>query len=119
MAFVAMGLHQWTRQGISLLQDAARQRGIHTTLTSGFRSNSDQARLIASGKGITPAAPGRSTHNYGFAFDIVTTDPSRQTELGLLGEQLGLTWGGRFRDPVHFQIVTTSWWRAALRQVFG
>jgi len=48
------------------------------------------------------AAAGRSLHNYGHAFDLVTSDPELQQWLGLVWEYWGGRWGGRFNDEVHF-----------------
>lgn len=112
---MAIGLHPITVKGIEMLKGAARKRGLRLVLTSGFRDLAKQAELIKSGRAITPAAPGYSTHNYGFAFDAVASDPTRQTELGLLAESIGLSWGGRFNDPPHFQILTSAEWKQALR----
>ena len=118
MAFKSMGLDPVTSKGIELLKVAARKRGLTFILTSGFRSFTEQAELIRSGRAITPAAPGRSTHNYGYAFDAVVPqglNSPQQRALGQIGEALGLSWGGRFRDPVHFQVVTPQDWARALQ----
>lgn len=73
------------------------------------------------GRRVTNARGGESYHNYGLAFDVallqngtVTWDTKVSVndnevpdyiELGLIGEQLGLQWGGRwtFQDLPHYQ----------------
>jgi hypothetical protein len=116
MAFVAIGLQPETRGAISALERAAAAAGFRMILTSGFRDKAKQLELVRSGRAITPALPGRSTHNYGLAFDAVA--PGHQEELGQLAERLGLFWGGRFRtpDPVHFQLVTFADWAWAIQE---
>lgn len=99
-----------------LLIQLATHFGAETRLVSMHRTRADQERIYASG--VRPAAkPGTSTHEYGLAFDLIAVDPSKQELLGLLGEAIGLTWGGRWRkvDPGHFQLVTVADWRAILR----
>lgn len=69
---------------------------------------------------VTNAKAGESYHNYGLAFDVAFVSGKRiiwgnedlntnrindWEEIGKLGEQLGLEWGGRwrFKDLPHFQ----------------
>lgn len=56
--------------------DIADFYGIPVTVTSGYRTYDEQARLykrVLSGRARFPAAPpGTSAHEYGFAFDSVT-----------------------------------------------
>ncbi|SRR5713101_3585981 len=118
MAFVAIGLHPETREKIVALQRAAREIGARLILTSGFRDIKKQADLVRTGRAITPARPGASTHNYGLAFDAVV-EPAALTEaVGRLAPLVGLEWGGRFRhpDPVHYQIVYSSDWQRWVRE---
>ncbi len=76
-------------------------------VTSARRSLDEQRELYARylrGESRFPAAPpGRSTHGAGLAFDI-KLDPPNYNEAGRIWEALGLTWGGRFRDPIHFDV---------------
>lgn len=62
----------------------------------------------APGPIVTNAKGGRSWHNYGMAFDVAFIgdqgEPSWEEGkpwplLGLMGEQIGLVWGGRFTRP--------------------
>ena len=86
-------------------------------LTS-FRSWDEQDRLYALGRTIpgnivTNARGGGSYHNWGLAFDaaplengVISKDIEKFKEMGRLGEQVGLEWGGNFKDIVdypHFQ----------------
>jgi len=96
-----------------LLADA----GIRVTLTSTRRDPAKQARLYECYKrvgcsdcskrpgqpGCFPAAaPGKSTHAIGAAFDL-HLDPPVYEQAGQVWEQFyGFTWGGRFSDPIHF-----------------
>lgn len=75
-------------------------------------------RITAPKRVVTRAAPGESPHNYGAAFDICFLGPNPYPEddmlwetVGLIGEQCGLVWGGRFKrfvDRPHFEVKT---WR--------
>lgn len=92
---------------------ALAQAGIKAELTSTRRDLDEQKRLYdcfkrtgcsncRRGPGCFPAAPpGTSTHALGLAFDLRLTPPV-YTKVGEAWESLGLTWGGRFRDPIHF-----------------
>jgi len=84
---------------------AIERAGIRVTITSTRRSLDEQKRLYdryRQGRSRYPAArPGTSTHGAGLAFDLAL-DPPRYAEAGAVWEELGLTWGGRFKDPIHF-----------------
>jgi hypothetical protein len=94
---------------------ALAKLGIHSRITSGRRDRATQVRLwnaYRSGRSKFPAArPGTSIHETGLAFDVILqhiVPPSRPPYphpyevAGRIWEGLGLTWGGRFRDPIHF-----------------
>jgi hypothetical protein len=73
-----------------------------TAMTSGFRSNSDQARLYAD-RGNNPnpvAAPGTSNHERGMAADIGGMTPEQRTLL----PQYGLAQPVR-NDPPHVELA--------------
>ncbi len=76
-------------------------------VTSTYRSFSQQERLYRDylqGRSRYPAArPGASLHNFGLAFDMVSDNLEG---LGHVWESVGGRWGGRFRDPIHFD---TGW----------
>lgn len=88
------------------LYDVAVTYGGRPRVTSTFRSIREQSTLYTrykSGASPYPAAPpGRSLHNYGHAFDIVTRDPEFQQWLGQVWKSWGGRWGGDFSDPIHF-----------------
>ena len=93
------GLAPWA----TWLYDVAELNGLRPRITSTYRSVATQARLYEryrAGQSKLPAAPpGRSLHNYGMAFDMVADNLDG---LGAVWESVGGRWGGRFRDPVHF-----------------
>jgi hypothetical protein len=97
-----------------------QQSGLNPRVTSTMRSIADQKRLYADflqGRSRYPAAaPGRSPHNYGWAFDIAINDDSYLQDAGELWESWGGTWGGRFKDPIHFELGGAS---AYIRSQFG
>ena len=81
-------------------------------VTSARRSNAKQRRLwekYVRGESQIPAAmPGKSLHEWGYAFDLarIGIDPLTDPLLDWLGwvwEQVGGRYGGR-SDPVHFQV---------------
>jgi hypothetical protein len=82
-----------------------QRAGVTVTVTSARRSLDEQARLyrrfLAGQSKYPAAAPGKSTHGLGLAFDL-HLDPPLYAEAGHLWERLGLTWGGRFSDEIHF-----------------
>lgn len=93
---------------MAYLQEVARLNGIGFTVTSTRRSVADQARLYRAyraGRSQYPAAPpGTSAHELGLAFDAVVRPESYQAAFGALWERLGGEWGGKYQDPVHFQL---------------
>ncbi len=95
-----------------------KANGMDVRITSAFRSWDEQDKLYAQGRTtpgeiITNARGGESYHNWGLAFDaapfvngVVSDDISLYKKMGKLGEQVGLEWGGSFKDLVdypHFQ----------------
>lgn len=54
-----------------------------------------------------PAAPpGKSTHGLGIAFDLHLTPPVYRAA-GRVWEAIGYRWGGRYDDPIHFDMRAT------------
>lgn len=84
---------------------ALESAGVQVIVTSSRRDLDQQAALYANfkaGKSKYPAAPpGQSTHGLGYAFDLHLVPPV-YADAGALWESLGLTWGGRFNDQIHF-----------------
>lgn len=107
----------------------AEDNGIQIKVTEGFRSFEYQNQLYAQGRSnggaiVTNARGGQSNHNYGIAFDVAFVNKDGEivwdnldqnenekddwTEIGELGESIGLEWGGRwtrFVDRPHFQLT--------------
>lgn len=73
-------------------------------ITSATRTRQEQTILYERklrGMSVLPAAaPGRSLHERGLAFDIVTTNPQLA---GMIAAYYGLRW--RPSDPVHFEAL--------------
>lgn len=84
------------------------QAGPNAHVTSVRRSRKQQTllyRRYLAGLSQFPAAPpGTSKHERGLAFDIYSSDSRVLERLGKLWESVGGTWGGRFRDPIHFEV---------------
>lgn len=94
-------LRPWANE----LYRIAVQNGLQPRITSTFRSIAEQKILFDRhnrGESDLPAAaPGCSQHNYGLAFDLVSNN---NEWLGSIWESWGGRWGGRFRDPPHFDV---------------
>lgn len=101
-----------------LVQKAA-QVGIRIKIISGLRTYAEQDALYAQGRTqpgriVTRARAGYSNHNFGMAFDVGVFEGSSYVEdspkykaVGALGADLGLEWGGNWKDLVdqpHFQL---------------
>jgi hypothetical protein len=91
--------------------------GVEVRLTEGFRTYEQQDWYYAQGRTrpgpiITSARGGESYHNFGVAVDLALFDQSGRylasdvayRYVGRIGQRLGLTWGGVFGDPSHFQL---------------
>src|SRR5512143_269195 len=96
------------KRGLDWLTAVARANGHGLTVTSTRRSRADQTRLYRAylaGRSQYPAAPpGTSAHERGLAFDAVVRPSQFQAAYGALWERIGGEWGGRYSDPVHFQL---------------
>lgn len=92
--------------GFKLLLKSAAAIGATVRVTSTVRSRAAQAALYANflaGKSQYPALPpGQSMHEFGRAFDIVTTPYNALYTLGALWKQAGGGWDPS--DPIHFQL---------------
>ena len=92
--------------------------GHRLRVTHGHRSLDEQAKLYAQGRTtpgsiVTQAKPGSSAHNYAAAIDVVFLTKDGKVDwngpwkaIGVIGEKLGLVWGGHFKtivDRPHFE----------------
>ena len=111
MSAAFSGLQPFLQPYADALYAVAVRYGLQPRVTSVFRSISEQRILYErykSGASKYPAAaPGRSLHNYGHAFDLVVSSPEGQRWLGAVWEYWGGRWGGRFNDEVHFDSGAT------------
>ena len=88
---------------------AAARDGIDLpgAVTSAFRTNAEQASLIANEDDpsiITPAPVGLSPHQQGWSIDIADNTPANQW-MQDNGNKFGFNWEGP-KDPVHFDYKT-------------
>lgn len=87
------------------------QSNLRIYIISGRRSREEQERLVRewrAGARALPASP-VSAHLTGGAFDVggdFAFSPTQWRTVGVLGEKLGLRWGGRFSTPdrPHFEL---------------
>lgn len=105
------GLHPEVRDRVSRVLERARKERLGVTVTSTFRTRAKQEQLyrawIARGRAGLPAAPpGYSTHEYGFAVDLVAEDTPA---LVAIAECEGLHWAGP-GDRVHFDPFGPAAW---------
>jgi len=96
----------WSQPYARSLLSHAHSAGARTfRVTSVKRSRAQQAQLYKSflaGRSSFPAAPpGRSKHEYGLAFDMVTEPFSALWSLGGMWKKAGGFWSPS--DPIHFE----------------
>src|SRR5262250_252690 len=99
-------LQPYLRPYAEWLVSAAPYAGARTwRVTSVKRSRAQQQQLYSNwlaGRSAFPAAPpGRSKHEYGLAFDMVTEPFSVLSTLGEWWKTLGGVWSPS--DPIHFE----------------
>ena len=90
---------------ISNFVAAAAQSGVDISFSSAFRSTKTQMALNGFNS-TTPARPGTSLHEAGYAIDIHWRQIPAEDRQSVVdaATEAGLSWGGHFRrrDPVHF-----------------
>jgi len=107
-------LHPYFRDKIVTLISMCKAKGIELAVVETYRTHSKQNEYKSMGKNYTRSGGGKSKHQYGLAIDVVPIiDSVAQWDniklwrkVGVLGEQLGLRWGGRWKslyDPGHFE----------------
>ncbi len=108
------------------LIERCAEAGVDIIVTSTLRDFEAQQALYDQGRTtpgdiVTKSKPGYSAHNYGLAFDVVPLRSGKPVwgtkaeedkllwqKVGVLGESLGLEWGGRWKnllDYPHFQML--------------
>jgi hypothetical protein len=89
------------------LVDAAGSARLNPRVTSTLRSRAEQKRLydryLQGLQRLPVAPPGRSAHEFGYAFDMIVTPWEALTDVGYTWQSWGGVWGGEFNDPVHFE----------------
>ena len=107
-------LHPYFRDKIILLIELCKRKGITLHVVESYRTRAKQSEYYHMGRKYTRSTGGKSKHQYGLAVDLVPiVDGEAQWEdkvlwkkIGIIGESLGLRWGGRWRspyDPAHFE----------------
>lgn len=107
-------LHPYFRDKILQLISLARSKGIELAVVETYRTHAKQNEYKTMGKKFTRMRGGSSKHQYGLAVDLVPMVNGQPQwhnmqlwrKVGVMGERLGLRWGGRWRspfDPGHFE----------------
>lgn len=107
-------LHPYFRDRVVALIRACKAKGIELAVVETYRTHAKQHEYKSMGKGYTNSGAGKSKHQYGLAVDVVPMVKGQAVwnntllwkRVGLVGEKLGLRWGGRWRrpyDPGHFE----------------
>jgi len=107
-------LHPYFRDQIMELIAVCKSKGIELAVVETYRTVAKQNEYKGLGKKYTRSSGGRSKHQYGLAVDVVPVinsvpqwdNVALWKKVGVVGEKLGLRWGGRWRhpyDPGHFE----------------
>ncbi len=107
-------LHPAFRDKVIELIRQCSLKGITVAVVETFRTHAKQNEYKTMGGKYTNSAGGRSKHQYGLAIDIVPMvngkpqwdNQALWRRVGVIGENLGLRWGGRWKrpyDPAHFE----------------
>ncbi len=100
------------RPWANALVDACVEAGLSPRVTSTLRSRAQQTKLyrryLAGLSNYPVAPPGHSAHELGLAFDMVVSPMESLADVGALWESWGGGWGGRNKDPIHFEAPGAS-----------
>ena len=107
-------LHPYFRDQIIKLINTCHKKGIELAIVETFRTKAKQSEYYSMGREYTLTRGGKSRHQYGLAVDVVPVVNGKPQwdnkylwkKIGIVGESLGLRWGGRWRsiyDPAHFE----------------
>ncbi len=108
-------LHPALRNKVIQLMIESKKRGIQLVIVETYRTPERQDTYYKKSRRLTRLRGGDSKHQYGVAVDILPVingvsqynKPKVWKRVGLIGEKLGLRWGGRWRrlyDPAHFEL---------------
>jgi hypothetical protein len=107
-------LHPYFRDRVIELIRRCKAKGIELAIVETYRTHAKQGEYKSMGRKYTRSGAGKSKHQYGLAVDVVPMvngeaqwhNQHLWRRIGVIGEQLGLRWGGRWRslyDPGHFE----------------
>jgi hypothetical protein len=107
-------LHPYFRDKVIELIRRCQAKGIELAVVETYRTHAKQHEYKTMGKKYTRSGAGKSKHQYGLAVDLVPIvngeaqwhNKALWYKIGVIGEKLGLIWGGRWRslyDPGHFE----------------
>jgi hypothetical protein len=107
-------LHPFFRDQVTTLIAKCKAKGIELAIVETYRTHAKQHEYKSMGGDYTTAKAGQSRHQYGLAVDVVPIVNSKPVwknaslwkKIGIVGEKLGLRWGGRWKnpyDPGHFE----------------
>jgi hypothetical protein len=107
-------LHPYFRDKVLDLIEHCKAKGIELAFVETYRTHAKQNEYKGMGKKYTRSGGGKSKHQYGLAVDVVPIingeaqwdNLALWKKIGIIGEKLGLRWGGRWRypfDPGHFE----------------
>ncbi|HET9053538.1 MAG TPA: M15 family metallopeptidase [Cyclobacteriaceae bacterium] len=107
-------LHPYFRDKVLELVEKCKAKGIELAFVETYRTHAKQNEYKGMGKKYTRSGGGKSKHQYGLAVDVVPVVKGEAQwdnlalwrKIGVIGERLGLRWGGRWRhpfDPGHFE----------------
>ncbi len=107
-------LHPYFRDRIVELIRICKSKGIELAVVESFRTHAKQNEYKGMGRKYTNSGGGKSKHQYGLAVDVVPIVNGKAVwdnvvlwrRIGMVGERLGLRWGGRWKhpyDPGHFE----------------
>ena len=110
----ANALHPYFRDKVLDLIERCKEKGIELAFVETYRTHAKQNEYKGMGKKYTRSGGGKSKHQYGLAVDVVPIvngeaqwdNLALWRKIGVIGEKLGLRWGGRWRhpfDPGHFE----------------
>jgi hypothetical protein len=99
---------------VSKLIERCKAKGIKLAIVETYRTHAKQREYKTMGRSYTTSKAGQSKHQYGLAVDVVPIVNSKPVwnntllwkKIGIVGERLGLHWGGRWKDPYdpgHFE----------------